>query len=805
MYLSQHLSVNFGAKIFTVSQEEHNRLDGSTFLALQKGSITLTYKDTGEKIMLRQGDVVLISNSRPFLCAPYSPNIIAGIQIDDSFLSGLLAPNQHFFCDSTKGARKNYRRLHQLLTRLCSAFYTEDSHYLMLSLLFELADLLRKNFVQTTDSSDISDSDLQQERIAAIRHYLETYYHQPISLDLLADKMFLTPQYLSKFIKKHLGCTFSHYLTHIRLEHAHTELVQTNDSITAIALNNGFPNIAAFNKAFRDSYGASPSTYRSQYREPAQWNASVSDSQPLLNRELLDVEPTVLEITTAFETPAPYTKPWCDTINIGSLADALKISFHDSFLEYQNQIPVKYVRFSDIFSEDIISWDEQAGEFSFSVLDEVLEFFYLANVIPFVELSYKPRRTHLNLDNPDYWEGIFVAEKEPDYYYRLLSALLCHCIQRFGVHYMSQWRFELWLKHGDRMLYPKSFEGYFEKYMNYYRIIKELLPKCTVGGCGFNMCGTLQHFQNFIKAAVKQEIPFDFITLYAFSYETQNFAAEDLKDSEGIISANPNHIHDTFVKYDSFLKSTPYHQIPVYITELGSSVALENYVVDSVFQAAFLCHNMLQLIPCCSNVAYLSFWDSSWDMSIPSSIYFPGSSLVGENGIPKPALHGYSFLARLGKNLISQGDNYIMTCNSSNRFQLLFYHYTHFNDAFCFNPWETIPMEHTYEIFRQEEPLPIHFSCRQFPPGRYKVVRYSLSRSYGSALDKNLRTLESSNTTASELINTLLNLKEDESRYFKQTSIPRQDIYYVTSGETLTLDVTLTPHEVVFYEFSRIF
>ena len=72
-------------------------------------------------------------------------------------------------------------------------------------------------------------------------------------------------------------------------------------------------------------------------------------------------------------------------------------------------------------------------------------------------------------------------------------------------------------------------------------------------------------------------------------------------------------------------------------------------------------------------------------------------------------------------------------------------------------------------------------------------------------LDKHLRTLENYPTTAPHLLHTLLNLKEDESRYFKQTSIPRQDIYYITSTETLTIDLTLDSHELVFYEFSRVF
>ncbi len=114
-------------------------------------------------------------------------------------------------------------------------------------------------------------------------------------------------------------------------------------------------------------------------------------------------------------------------------------------------------------------------------------------------------------------------------------------------------------------------------------------------------------------------------------------------------------------------------------------------------------------------------------------------------------------------------------------------------------------MEHTYEIFRQEEPLSFHFTCGNFPAGRYKVIRYSLNRGYGSALDKYLRTLHHGNITSQEMISTLMNLKEDESRYYKQTSIPRQDIYYITTTDTLTLDLTLEAHEIAFFEFTRIF
>lgn len=801
MYINEHVSLDFGANILNVLERESIHQDAWQLISPQKGSIAVQSANAPEPMMLQKGDVLLIEPLCQCVCSPCSPTILLGVRIGSDFLSGLLEPGQRFVCNSARGPHRSYQQLHQLMIRICSAYYTEDNHYALLALIFELADILKKQFVETSPNESTEAEELIQKRISAIHHYLHTSYHMPVSLSMLADRMFLSPQYLSKFIKRHLGCTFSHYLTQIRLENAHPQLIHTEDSITAIALNNGFPNIAAFHRAFREKYGDSPGSYRSKHQfddlAPANTEISRIPNVP-------DEEPMTLSIHRSASEAAPYEKPWRDTINIGSLKEALRVSFHDNFLEYQRMLPVKYVRFTDIFSEEIVYLDPQTDEFNFTTLNVILEFFCQAGVVPFVELADKPRKNHMFAISSG-WDMERPPEQAMAYRVRLLSDLLRHCIRRFGRSYMACWRFEFWLRHGNSLIYPEDFGEYFAQYRQYFLLIKEILPECAVGGPGYNMCASMQRFSDFIREAARREISFDFLSLCGFGYETQDFTVHELLDSQGILSPNSNHIHDLFLKYQAFLKDTAYREKPLYLTEFGSTVSMENYVADSVFQADFLCHNMIQLIGHCSSVAYLSFWDNGKDISIPDSLSYPDASLIDENGIPKPALHGYSFLARLGTHLISKGDSYIITCDTKHQFQILFYHYTHFSDAFCTNPWEAVPMEQTYECFRPERPLTIHFSCSDFPAGRYKVVRYSLNRSYGSALDKHLRTISSTPATAPDLLHALRNLKEDESRYFKQTSIPRQDIYYITCPETLSFDLTLAPHELAFFEFFRVF
>jgi AraC family transcriptional regulator, melibiose operon regulatory protein len=52
------------------------------------------------------------------------------------------------------------------------------------------------------------------------------------------------------------------YATEHRLSHAQRLLVTTNEPIVNIAFSSGFGSLSRFNKAFRQSFGCTPSEYR---------------------------------------------------------------------------------------------------------------------------------------------------------------------------------------------------------------------------------------------------------------------------------------------------------------------------------------------------------------------------------------------------------------------------------------------------------------------------------------------------------------------------------------------------------------
>lgn len=83
-----------------------------------------------------------------------------------------------------------------------------------------------------------------------------------ISIQMLADMVYLTPTYLSGIFKRHTGMTIGHYLTKIRIAKAEEYLADPQFKLYQIAGMVGFEDANYFSKAFKKQTGMLPSEYR---------------------------------------------------------------------------------------------------------------------------------------------------------------------------------------------------------------------------------------------------------------------------------------------------------------------------------------------------------------------------------------------------------------------------------------------------------------------------------------------------------------------------------------------------------------
>ncbi|MCQ6562280.1 response regulator [Paenibacillus mendelii] len=98
--------------------------------------------------------------------------------------------------------------------------------------------------------------------IHKVKQILESDYGQSITIQDLAQKVFLTPNYLCNVFKEHVGESIIEHLTKIRMKHAKQLLAGTPLKIYEIAEQTGFKSLSYFGLVFKNMFGLSPKEYR---------------------------------------------------------------------------------------------------------------------------------------------------------------------------------------------------------------------------------------------------------------------------------------------------------------------------------------------------------------------------------------------------------------------------------------------------------------------------------------------------------------------------------------------------------------
>jgi transcriptional regulator GlxA family with amidase domain len=88
---------------------------------------------------------------------------------------------------------------------------------------------------------------------------------EPLSISELASCAGISNRQLERRFGRFVGASPSRYYLELRLTRARQLVLQTNRSITEIAISTGFVSLPHFQKRFRDFFGAAPGSYRATY------------------------------------------------------------------------------------------------------------------------------------------------------------------------------------------------------------------------------------------------------------------------------------------------------------------------------------------------------------------------------------------------------------------------------------------------------------------------------------------------------------------------------------------------------------
>ena len=128
-----------------------------------------------------------------------------------------------------------------------------------------IENLIRTLFYGGISKFHKMESDSVSYKNSIVERYIElvqTHYREERIIGFYADKLCITPKYLSKLVKEYTGRSAGEWIENYVILEARAMLQSSDMTIQQIASSLNFPNQSFFGKYFKRATGLSPKQYR---------------------------------------------------------------------------------------------------------------------------------------------------------------------------------------------------------------------------------------------------------------------------------------------------------------------------------------------------------------------------------------------------------------------------------------------------------------------------------------------------------------------------------------------------------------
>lgn len=210
-------------------------------------------------------DNVMVSYDFKFRALVMSPQYFQSVfylpgKMWKAGLETLKMPLCHLSDDEVQGFVVSYEMLKHKLSHTNLPHHKQSIKLLLQSLVYEMYDVLAPK-LQLDDriAYGYSSGEVLFGRFANLLSN-ESPYRHPVGY--YADKLCITPKYLSSICKKQTGQTASDIIDQVTINYIKHMLSSSEKSIKEIASETGFDNLSFFGKYVKRELGLSPRDYR---------------------------------------------------------------------------------------------------------------------------------------------------------------------------------------------------------------------------------------------------------------------------------------------------------------------------------------------------------------------------------------------------------------------------------------------------------------------------------------------------------------------------------------------------------------
>ena len=455
-------------KLGSVSKHWHSSLE---LLMVLEGNISITVD--GETWQLKDEDVILINSNSIHEIHSENGAVMIAVQIKLSLFNQFQTDLTSIVFDCNSATTPDFKRYANIRFAIASliqanSYHSDGTDYMNYSLSYYLVSQLLENF-KSNASETLQKQQKYMERLTRIINFINEHYAENFSLSDLAAMENLSVPYLSQFFDKYMGVKFIQYYTGIKLEHAVSDLISTKDSIETIAMRNGFTESHAFIRAFKKQYQMLPSAFRKQQAQNPTLTAHANDINYLLLEPSNYLQALTKYLSTndlsahsmpsavhkelvvsdipVTETLTPLRHTFKTFTSVGRAAELLDRNIQEMLIDLQKNVGFRYIKFHGILSDDmmVVSRIGQELRFTYTLVDQVLDFLLSIQLKPLIQLSFMPKEL---AENPDktvcYCPFITSPPADMKEWNFLIEDFTRHLIERYGLDEVKQWPFTVW-------------------------------------------------------------------------------------------------------------------------------------------------------------------------------------------------------------------------------------------------------------------------------------------------------------------------------------------------------------------------
>lgn len=360
---------------------------------------------------------------------------------------------------------------------------------------------------------------------------------------------------------------------------------------------------------------------------------------------------------------------WRRCVGTGRTREVLHADYRDSLAVIQDEIGFAATRAHGLFHDDmglVRRWEHEGRSgtrYGFSYVDLVIDTWLEAGLQPFLELGFMPAALASGPETVFWWKGNITPPADHAEWAALVRAMMRHLIDRYGLEQVRQWPVEVWNEPNLPHFWLDADEAaYHRLYSVTSRAVKEVDAELQVGGPAISP-GSDEWLPRFADFVERDGAPCDFVSKHAYTtgpaqrvpfgvYQTLR-APQDLLEQ----FSSPQHL----------LAGSVLEGLPVHITEFSSSYRPDNPIHDTAYQAAYLAPVLARGGEYVESFSYWTLCDVFEEEGVPLAPLHGGFGLLGHRQLRKPAFHLYSFMARMGEDVLALGDDHLVTCRADGR------------------------------------------------------------------------------------------------------------------------------------------